>query len=80
MPSRFSGIRGDSMNNWDLAAIKAFDLRERLKLQFRTEFVNAFNHVMFDVPNTTPSSTNFGVINGEVSTPRVVQFSLRLVF
>ena len=80
LPSRFSGIRGDSMNNWDLSLVKAFPLTERVVLHFRTEFINAFNHVMFNVPNTTPSSTAFGVVSGEVSKPRTVQFALRLVW
>jgi hypothetical protein len=80
MPSRFAGIRGDGMNNWDLSLVKIMDLRERLKLHFRTEFINAFNHVKFDVPNTSPSSTAFGVASAETSAPRTVQFALRLVF
>ncbi len=80
LPSRFSGIRGDSMNNWDLSLVKAFPVTERAALHFRTEFINAFNHVMYNVPNTTPSSTAFGVVSGEVSKPRTVQFALRLVW
>ena len=80
LPSRFSGIRGDAMNNWDLSLVKIFAPTERVKLHFRTEFINAFNTVMFDVPNTTPSSTAFGVVSGEVSKPRTVQFALRLVW
>jgi hypothetical protein len=80
LPSRFSGIRSDSMNNWDLSLVKIFAPTEQVKLHFRCEFINAFNNVMFDVPNTTPSSTAFGVVSGEVSKPRTVQFALRLVW
>jgi hypothetical protein len=80
MPSRFSGIRGDSMNNWDLSLVKIFSPTERVKLHLRTEFINAFNNVGFDVPNTTPSSTAFGVVSAEVSKPRTIQFALRMVW
>jgi hypothetical protein len=68
------------MKNWDLSLVKIFAPTEQVKLHFRCEFINAFNNVMFDVPNTTPSSTAFGVVSGEVSKPRTVQFALRLVW
>jgi hypothetical protein len=80
IPSRFSGIRGDSMNNWDLSLVKIFAPAEHVKLHLRAELINAFNHVMFDVPNTSPTSTAFGVVSAEVSKPRTVQFALRLVW
>ncbi|MCC6265141.1 MAG: TonB-dependent receptor [Bryobacterales bacterium] len=78
--SRFNGIRGDSMNNWDLSMVKAFPITEQVTLHFRSEFINAFNHVMFGDPNTNPASTAFGVITSEVSKPRTIQFALRLVW
>jgi hypothetical protein len=36
--------------NVDLGLIKVFQLTERVRLQFRTEFFNAFNHPNFDNP------------------------------
>ena len=36
--------------NVDLGFIKTFSFSERVKLQFRTEMFNAFNHVNFDNP------------------------------
>lgn len=80
LPTRFSGIRGDGLNNWDLSIVKITDLRERVKLHFRTEFINAFNHPQFGDPNTSPSSTAFGVVSSETSVPQTIQFALRLVF
>lgn len=80
IPSRFSGIRGDVQNNWDFSVVKITDLGERLKLHFRTEFINAFNHVQFGNPNTGPGSTAFGTVTSETSLPRTIQFALRLVF
>ncbi len=64
-PSRFSGIRADGINNFDLSMFKNFIIREPLKVQFRFETFNTLNHVQFDGPNTTPTSTTFGTITGE---------------
>ena len=37
---------------WILSLHKDFQMTERFKLQFRTDFINAFNHVNFEAPNT----------------------------
>jgi hypothetical protein len=80
MPTRFSGIRGDGINNWDLSVIKAIRLSERVRLNFRTEFLNAWNHTQFLAPNTTPSSSGFGTVTSESQFPRTIQFALKLTF
>ncbi len=63
--SRFSGIRADGINNFDLSMFKNFRIRERLRLQFRMETFNSLNHVQLTAPDTTPTSTAFGTITGE---------------
>jgi hypothetical protein len=40
-------FHGPGINNWDIALVKDTSLTERLKLQFRAEFFNAFNHAQF---------------------------------
>jgi hypothetical protein len=80
MPSRFSGIRGDGIDNWDLSVIKNTHFTERIYLQFRAEFLNAFNHAQFSAPNTTPSSTAFGTVTETSQMPRLMQFGLKLFF
>ncbi len=80
MPSRFSGIRGAPQNNWDLSFIKNTTLKESIRLQFRAEAINAFNHAQFMAPNTSPSSTAFGTVTDEYSWPRVIQFGLKVLF
>jgi hypothetical protein len=35
MPSRYSGIRADGLDNWDLSVIKNTYFTERIYLQFR---------------------------------------------
>lgn len=80
MPSRFTGIRADGMNNWDISVIKNTYFTERIYLQFRAEFINAFNHSQFSPPNTTPSSTAFGTVTETAQMPRIVQLGLKLFF
>jgi hypothetical protein len=79
-PSRFSGIRADGPDNWDLSLLKNTRITERTQLQFRAEAINAFNHPQFTGPNTTPTSTAFGTVTGEFAWPRVIQFGMKVLF
>jgi Carboxypeptidase regulatory-like domain/TonB dependent receptor-like, beta-barrel len=79
-PSRFSGVRGDGGNNWDLSVIKNTEITEGVRLQFRAEAINALNHPQFLAPNTTPTSTAFGQVTDEWTWPRVIQFGLKILF
>jgi hypothetical protein len=82
-------VYGPRFVNTDFSIMKDFPLswREAMKLQFRAEFFNLFNHPQFymggigdtgvqDI-NTTSS---FGVINQTLNNPRLIQFALRLNF
>ncbi|HEV2859688.1 MAG TPA: carboxypeptidase regulatory-like domain-containing protein [Pyrinomonadaceae bacterium] len=59
-------FRGPSYWNVDLGIVKMFDITERVRLQFRTEMFNAFNHPNFDNPRSasvgspTLGSSQFG--------------------
>jgi len=79
-PSRFSGVRADGPNNWDISIIKNTMIKEGTQLQFRAEAINALNHPQFTAPNTSPVSTAFGTVTGEFAWPRVIQFGLKLLF
>jgi hypothetical protein len=79
-PSRLSNVRADGMNVWDLSVIKAARLRENMHLQFRGEFLNAWNHPMFSGPNTNPTSSAFGVVTSQRAFPRRIQLGLKLLF
>jgi hypothetical protein len=70
---------GPGTFNIDFSAHKVFALGETLKLQFRAEFFNFFNHPLFSNPDTTLSDSTFGQITG-ARDPRIVQGALKLVF
>jgi hypothetical protein len=80
LSTRFSGIRAHGVNNWDLAIIKNTSIKEGVTLQFRAEGINALNHPQFLAPNTTPSSSAFGQVTAEWSSPRTIQFALKILF
>jgi hypothetical protein len=76
-------IRGPDQRNFDIALVKRFDTRwptESAKLEFRTEFFNAFNTPQFADPDTTVTNTTFGRITATSVGPRIIQFSLKLNF
>jgi hypothetical protein len=51
-----------------------------MRLDFRGEFFNLFNHAQFGTPVSDINSGQFGVVNSTVGNPRVVQFALKLIF
>ncbi|MDQ1474229.1 MAG: hypothetical protein QOJ99_5709 [Bryobacterales bacterium] len=70
---------GPGTFNVDFGAHKLFTLTEKMKLQFRAEFFNAFNHALLNNPDTTVSDSNFGRITS-ARAPRTVQLALKLSF
>jgi hypothetical protein len=81
-------IRGPGINNWDLAVFKDFPLvREPMRLQFRWELYNAFNHTQFSGLDATArfdlqsnqTNARFGEFTSARS-PRVMQLALRFYF
>ena len=73
-------LRADSVRNFDLSLFKNFELRPKVTMQFRIEAINAFNTVQFSAPNTSVTSTSFGVISGQANAPRQLQFGLKLLW
>ncbi len=72
-------LDGPGNKNFDLGLFRDFRILERLKLQARGEFTNAFNLVNLDKPSTGLSSNLFGQIRNAQSM-RQVQVGLRLTF
>jgi hypothetical protein len=64
----------------DFSLCKDFPIKERLKLQFRAEMFNVFNHPNFANPGTTLGTASFGKITSTTTDYRDIQFGLKLVF
>jgi hypothetical protein len=79
-PSRLANFRGQGLNLWDISLIKNAVLTERVKLQLRGEFLNAFNHPQFSDPNLDPTSSDFATVKSQNNLPRNVQIALKLTF
>jgi hypothetical protein len=74
-------VSGPNFINTDFSVIKHFPLpRETMRIDFRSEFFNIFNHAQFGQPGGDINSATFGVVNTTVGTPRVIQFALKLLF
>ncbi len=75
-----NSFRSPSWIHIDPAVMKTFPLgTERLHLMFRAEAFNVLNHPNFYAPGSDFNSANFGVIGG-ARDPRILQFSLKLLF
>jgi outer membrane receptor protein involved in Fe transport len=73
-------IIGPGNNNFDLALLRRFAVRERQSIEFRAESFNAFNHPNWGIPGPYP---DFGPFFGKIFTtgePRRMQFALRYQF
>ncbi len=74
----------------DLAAVKNTRVNDRLSLQVRGEFFNAFNNINFGTPNNILAGSGFGRITGMAGAssantygtaqPRVIQLGLKAAF
>jgi hypothetical protein len=76
-------VSGPGFVNTDFSLIKHFALpfREGMRLDFRAEVFNLFNHPQFGLPNADFNSpATFGVVNSTVNNPRLFQFALKLAF
>ncbi len=79
---------GPGLVNVDVATLKNTALTEKLKLQFRMEVYNLFNHAQFAQPNNffVPGDTTFGQSLSTVTradgttSARQIQFALKLIF
>jgi len=72
-------ISGPAFANTDFSVLKNFQIREQMKLQFRSEMFNVFNQVNFQNPDTTETDGTFGQILG-ANDGRVIQFALKLLW
>jgi len=69
--------------NFDMSIFKAFPLtvhHEAMRLEFRAEAFNLFNHPQFQGPDATVGDSTFGLISSTVNNPRELQLALKVYF
>jgi hypothetical protein len=76
-------VIGPGLDDFDASIQKEFLVRENMRLQFRLDIFDFFNHPNFNAPvgagRTFSTSASFGSITS-ANDPRDMQFSLRLAF
>jgi hypothetical protein len=78
-------LSGPDFVNTDFSIIKHFVPREGMRIDFRTEFFNVFNHPQFGAPGGNGEGADFNTptftaVNYTVNNPRLIQFALKLAF
>jgi len=74
-------LTGPAVATADLGIAKNWMLGGNVKLQFRWEAFNAFNHASFSTPVNSPTASNLGQITSiSAIKPRVMQGSLKVTF
>jgi hypothetical protein len=80
-----NAVIGPSFNNTDLALSRNMTLGENIRVQFRTEVFDLFNHANFGQPGNLVGSPNFGRITatrfptGESGSSRQLQFAIKVL-
>jgi hypothetical protein len=77
---RLSFLRTPWTVQEDMALIKNFNVGEKVRLEVRASASNALNRVTFGNPNTTQSSSQFGLFTGQGNSPRNIQLGARVSF
>jgi hypothetical protein len=76
-------VIGPGLDNFDATLQKEFAVREKMRLQFRLDVFDFFNHPNLNAPlgagRMYSTSSSFGQITS-ANDPREMQFSLRLAF
>lgn len=75
---QLSGLRSPRYFDTDLSLHKDFPIGERFRLQFRSDFVNLFNHVQYNAPNMGLGSGMGQITSAQPM--RNIQLALKLYF
>lgn len=70
-------ILGPSAFTLDGSVFKNFSIKERMKIRFTADFFNVLNHPTDNNPNST---TGLVDLSQQANQPRLIQFSLHLLF
>jgi hypothetical protein len=74
-------LRAPGSWGWDASGSRSFPVTERLKMQFRADFFNLFNHPTFGPGGLSLASpNNFGITRDAANTPRTLQLAMKAIF
>jgi hypothetical protein len=73
-------LRGPGYEQIDMAVSKSFPVWKENRIDFRTDFFNAFNIASYQSPDSGVTDANFGQITNTNSTERHIQLSLKYAF
>jgi outer membrane receptor protein involved in Fe transport len=79
-PSRVEGIRSQFLKLMDLSIVKQVAVGGRVRGQLNVEFLNAFNLVQYENPNTDPTNANFGKVGTQTNLPRDIQLGFKILW
>jgi hypothetical protein len=75
-----NALYGPNQVNFDVALSRQFQVHERFKVEFRSDFFNILNHGNWSGIGTTVSSgTTFGQVTS-FGSPRLIQMAMKLYF
>jgi hypothetical protein len=74
-----SQVRGPGVLTVNTSLGKTFSLKERVRLEVRADWLNAFNHVNYNNPTAAINSPIFGALTADAG-PRTGQIAARLTF
>ncbi|MGA8232156.1 MAG: carboxypeptidase regulatory-like domain-containing protein [Candidatus Acidiferrales bacterium] len=73
-------VRADGLQQVNLSLFKNFNFAERLKLQFRADFQNLFNHPNYGLPDLTVGDPAMGAVTSATVNARIIQLGAKLSF
>ncbi len=73
-------LRGPGLMNIDVGLSRTFAIRERMRLQFRSEAFNLLNHPNLGLPGTSIGAAGVGIIGSVITPERQIQLALKLYF
>jgi hypothetical protein len=79
-PRTFSFLRSDWGRNVDASLQKNIHVVSHLSVQLRGDAFNLTNTPVFQPPNTTLGSKQFGFVTAQQNTPRVIQVGVKILY
>jgi len=75
-----NSLYGPGQRNFDIAVSRQFQMRERFKMEFRSDFFNILNHANWNNPvSSLSSAATFGQIT-TFGAPRIIQMAMKFYF